>query len=428
MTSADLHRVELTNGFRALLVSRRSLPVVATVLHYEVGSRDERSGETGLSHFLEHMMFKGTDRYAKGEIDLLTSRMGGSNNAFTDCDGTAYYFSLPSDRWQSALEIEASRMSDCSLDPDEFTAEKSVVLEELAMGEDDPWRSLLQTIETVSYQVHPYHHPVIGWREDLERLEVGTMRSYYERHYGANRAFMVAVGDFDVAEVGDRVEELFGDQRRAQPRAPVLSEPDQLQARRGVIRAPGDIPRLAMACRTCRMGERDDFVLDVLSHVLGSGRSSRLYDRLITREQIATDITVWNETRLDPGLFWVALELHPGSDLERAEAMVREELEELCRGGLRRGELRRARTQILSSYLFEDETVLDAALKIARFEALAKAGAGLLDEVEVTYGSITAAEVAKVARRHLQGDRWDTVLSVPEGAERARRRPGRKAR
>ena len=121
---------------------------------YQVGSKDERTGETGLSHFLEHMMFKGTDRYAKGEIDLLTAKMGGSNNAFTDHDNTAYYFALASDRWETAFEIEADRMRHCLLDPAEFAAEKQVVLEELAMGEDDPWRALFQATEALTFQVH----------------------------------------------------------------------------------------------------------------------------------------------------------------------------------------------------------------------------------------------------------------------------------
>ena len=137
-----LKELELSNGFRALLVERHTLPIVCSMVWYRVGSRDERSGETGLSHFLEHMMFKGTNTFGKGVIDQLTGKMGGSNNAFTDNDVTSYYFSLASDRWEKALEIEASRMADCLLDEREFSSEKSVVLEELAMGEDDPWSSL----------------------------------------------------------------------------------------------------------------------------------------------------------------------------------------------------------------------------------------------------------------------------------------------
>ncbi len=175
---SDVREVRLDNGFRALLVERRGLPLVASMICYSTGSRDERTGETGLSHFLEHMMFKGTRRYAKGEIDAITGKLGGSNNAFTDHDWTAYYFNLASDRWETALEIEADRMVDCLLDPAEFEAEKSVVLEELAMGEDDPWTTLWHAGESLAFDVHPYRHPVIGYRQDLERATPERMREY----------------------------------------------------------------------------------------------------------------------------------------------------------------------------------------------------------------------------------------------------------
>jgi zinc protease len=228
----DVEVVELDNGFRALLVERGPLPVVASLLWYRVGSRDEHTGETGVSHFLEHMMFKGTERYAKGQIDLQTAKMGGSNNAFTDNDGTAYYFTLASDRWEQALEIEASRMRSCLLDPHEFASEKNVVLEELAMGEDDPWRPLYQATEGLLYQVHPYHHPVIGYRQDLERLSVQGMRDYYARHYGPNRAFLVVVGNIDRTRTAQRIRELFGSLPRVVEREVPLQEPAPLGERR----------------------------------------------------------------------------------------------------------------------------------------------------------------------------------------------------
>ena len=233
-----VHEVELDNGFRALLVERHNLPVVATSLWYGVGARDEHTGESGLSHFLEHMMFKGTSRFAKGEIDLLTSKMGGANNAFTDHDNTVYHFSLPAEKWETALEIEADRMRGCALDPDEFTAEKSVVLEELAMGLDDPWQSLFQSVETLAYQRHPYHRPVIGWREELERVSAAEMRDYYERHYGANRAFFVIAGAIDAQRTEARLQELFGSQPSATERGPVVAEPTFEGERRAVVHAP----------------------------------------------------------------------------------------------------------------------------------------------------------------------------------------------
>ncbi|MHC4512660.1 MAG: M16 family metallopeptidase [Planctomycetota bacterium] len=427
----DVHEVHLDNGFLALLVERHTLPLVAAMLWYGVGSRDEAAGETGLSHFLEHMMFKGTDKYKKGEIDLLTSRMGGSNNAFTDNDVTAFHFSLAADRWETALEIEASRMRGCLLDDEEFAAEKQVVLEELAMGEDDPWRSLYQATESLIFHVHPYHHPVIGWRGDLERVEVATMRDYYRRNYGPDRAFLVVLGDIDLARTESRIRELFGPiQPIGQPRRQVLAEPPVRGERRCVVRFPGQISRMALGFRTCPMGEDDDFVLDVLSTVLGSGKSSRLYKRLVLAEELVTDVWVMNETRLDPGVFWITAELRKNAEPARVEVALREELGKLIDKGVAAAELKRARTQLRSSFLFEEEAALDAAMKIGRFQALSAKGYRQLAGVLGAFDKITNAQLKAVAKRYLHADAWNLAWSLPrdsvDGKTTKRRRPEHK--
>ena len=420
MTHDPVEVVQLDNGFRALLAPRRSLPLVASVLWYRVGSRDERTGETGLSHFLEHMMFKGTSRYPKGHIDLLTAKMGGSNNAFTDNDGTAYYFALASDRWETALEIEASRMRDCLLDPSEFASEKSVVLEELAMGEDDPWRPLYQTAESLLFQVHPYHHPVIGYREDLERLSVDGMRSYYERNYGPNRAFLVVAGDIDVKRTAERVRELFGSiPAGAAPRAEVLTEPQAQGERRAVVHTPHAIARICIAFATTRVGERDDYALDVLAHDLGIGKNSRLYKRLVLDDESVTDVSVINETRLDPGALFVLAELREGASLHKVEAAIREEIEALVRKGVSKQDLARIRTQIRAGFLFQDESALDHALKLARFEALTPGGYRTLETVLPTYDSLEPEELRQAAARYFATNRSVCVHAVPSRAERA---------
>ena len=162
MAGASISEHRLRNGMRVLLVERHLDPVVAVMVWYGVGSRHESEGEAGLSHFLEHMMFKGTPRCGKGEVDRITTQLGGHNNAFTSQDHTAYWFELASDRWETALEIEASRMTDCSLDDEEFAAEKSVILEELAMGEDD-LRDLLRAGEVQHYCTPGGHYRIPVW-------------------------------------------------------------------------------------------------------------------------------------------------------------------------------------------------------------------------------------------------------------------------
>ena len=414
MTLPVVEELQLDNGFRALIAPRRSLPVVASVLWYQVGARDERTGESGVSHFLEHMMFKGTDRYAKGQIDLQTSKMGGNNNAFTDNDGTAYYFSLAADRWETALEIEASRMRRCLFDPQEFASEKSVVLEELAMGEDDPWRPLHQATESLLFQVHPYHHPVIGYKQDLERLSVDGMRAYYDRNYGPSRAFLVVAGDIDVAKTAARIVELFGEMPSSeQARTEALSEPVQLGERRAMLHTPHNITRLCVGFSTCRSGESDDFALDVLAHELGNSKNSRLYKRLVIQGELVTEISVINETRLDPGAFFVLAELRDGVKPEVVETAIREEITLLIAEGVGKKDLARIRAQIHASFLFQDEAVLDFAMKMARFQALTPDGWRTLGKVLPAYNALTNKDLKRVAAKYLQFDRSAWVWALP---------------
>src|SRR5216117_4300342 len=178
-TAEGVRRTVLNNGLTVLTKELHTSPIVTSMIWYKVGSRNEELGHTGKSHFLEHMLFKGTERFKKGEIDLLTLKNGGGNNAFTSHDFTAYYFNFASDRWQIALEIEADRMVNCAFELEEFEAEKKVVIEELKTGLDSPWGLLLQDMEAVAFKVHPYRNPIVGWLQDVERATVEQQQAYY---------------------------------------------------------------------------------------------------------------------------------------------------------------------------------------------------------------------------------------------------------
>jgi predicted Zn-dependent peptidase len=207
---AKIQEHKLENGLTILLVERHLDPVVAVMLWYKVGARNESEREAGVSHFLEHMMFKGTPRFGKGEVDRETTILGGSNNAFTTPDHTAYWFELASDRWEKALEIEADRMKSLLLDPAEFEAEKAVVLEELAMGDDDPWRSLSQEVQALLFPRHPYRRPVIGYPDTLKAMKPSDMRDYYARFYQPGNAILVIAGDIDPESAMQSVRAHFG--------------------------------------------------------------------------------------------------------------------------------------------------------------------------------------------------------------------------
>ncbi len=413
----DVHHEVLDNGLRVFLIESHEVPVVSHWIWYTVGSRDERSGETGLSHFLEHMMFKGTADFPKGSIDAATARMGGHNNAMTSQDYTAYYFNLASDRWAEALKIEASRMTGCLLDPTEFESEKKVVIEELQMGEDEPWRPLWQAVESASYRIHPYHHPIIGWREELERLERDTMMDYYRRHYAPDRASLIVVGDVSPGMAMDQIRETLGKvPSSGVARAQVLQEEEQQGEQRLELAFPGQLARCAMAWHTCRTGERNDTVLDLASTLLSSGKTSRFYRGLIQGREIATLADVYNETRLDPGLFWVIAEGKPETKPEVLEAALLEELDRFVADGPSEEELARAKKQILNSFFFSLETVSSQAQRLGSAEVLAADGYKVLERYPEELRSIQGPEICEVLASYLRKSNRTVGWSLPKEA------------
>ncbi len=407
----------LKNGLRVILLERRELPVVCSLLCYTVGSRDEGRGERGLSHFLEHMMFKGTARLKRGEIDRITSMLGGQNNAWTGKDSTGYYFQVASDRWEAVLEIEADRMRGCTLDPREFEREKKVVLEELRMGRDEPWRVLCQEVEAAAYQVHPYHHPIIGWEEDLERVTRDQMLAYYRRHYGPDRAVLVLCGDFDEERALKSVRRFFGKvPPTGSPRPFAPSEPPQEGPRRVEVRAPGNLARLALAWKGVRVADPEDPLLDLAAAVLGGGRASRLYKRLVKGEELAGSVSVFNESHLDPGLFWVLVEVKEGAPPDRVERIVREEAARLASRPPGKRELERAKARILTGLHFTTEGTYGTAVRYGEYAVEGNLKAMASYEGRVKRAS--ARDVRDCAARFLEDDAATTGWSFPAGKEK----------
>ena len=355
----------LANGMRVILAERHSDPVVASVLLYPAGARTETEREAGVSHFLEHMMFKGTPRYGKGEVDRRTTELGGANNAFTSHDHTAYWFELAADRWEQALELEADRMRHLSLAPAEFDAERAVVLEELAMGEDDPWRALMRRVEEVLFPHHPYGRPIIGYPDTLKAMRPDDMRAYYRRFYHPGNATLVVCGDVDSTRALRAVRERF----EKLPAGPAFAEADcfrrKLEEPAGEkrVRTSWDDPsrRLIVVWPTTRVGTAEDDALDVLMTILASGRMSRLWRRLVLEEGLATSISASNDSRVEGGALWLFAECAQDAAPEKLEAAIHEEIAKLAKEKVTRAELERARAVLLAGEAFEGETVTDVA-------------------------------------------------------------------
>ena len=398
-----VERTRLANGLTVLTRERHDRPIVTSIIWYGVGSRNEEAGQTGKSHFLEHMLFKGTDRYGKGEIDLITLERGGANNAFTDTDFTAYYFNFAADRWPVALEIEASRMAHNQFAPEEFASEKEVVEEELRIGLDGPWDALDQAVWAAAFQQHPYHHPVIGWLEDLERATREEMEAYYRRWYHPRNATLVIAGDFDTRDALARVGELFGPIPAGPAPRPVASrEPGQSGERRLILKRPTEMERLQVAYRAPEVGHPDSPPLQVLATLLGTGKTSRLYRRLEERDQSVTHHSVDYQDRIDPTLFVIRAEVKPGCAVGEVERAVAEEIDRLRQGPVADEELRRAKQLIKARFVLGHEQVADQAIALGMYETIHRYEhlAGLFARID----GVGADEVRRAAVAYLVED------------------------
>jgi len=343
------------NGLTLLVKPQPENPVVTTMIWYTVGSRDEGVGETGLSHYLEHMLFKGTDRYTKGAIDKATQRNGGSNNASTRNDATEYHFAFPSDRWEVALEIESNRMRNSNCPQAEFDSEKKVVLNELWIGLDDPQNVLQTAVEGALFPVGRYHHPVIGWQEDVETTTRERMLAYYLKHYTPDRATLVVAGGVDRDRVIARVGELFGPIPRGTTVRFEQKEPPSRGETRLTLIQDTQVPRLTMAWRSMPILDPREPMLDLASGVLSGDKTSRL-EKALVDTGLAAQAYCYSDTRRDDGAFVVDVQPAPGHTLDECEAAVRKVVAELAEKGPTAEELARVRTKLIAEQTFHLES------------------------------------------------------------------------
>ncbi len=386
------HRLE--NGLTVLLAERHHDPVVTVMIWYRVGSRDEEEREAGVSHFLEHMMFKGSRRFGKGEIDRVTTLLGGSNNAFTAADHTAYWFEFASDRWEKALEIEADRMRQLLLEPTEFESEKKVVLEER----------------------HADRRPVIGFADSLRAMGPEDMRAYHSRHYRPSNAVLVVCGDIDPIRALASVREQFGsipeDPRpeRGRKFLPAIEEP--AGEHRLEIRWDDEGRRLCLAWPTTKVGSDEDWALDLASTVLAGGKLSRLYRKLVLEKRLATSVSSHNDTRVDSGAFWLFLEAASKVSTSELERAVDLEIAELCMRDVGVVELARAKRMIAAGDAHESETVSDIAEDLGEFAADATWRLAL--EVQTRLGSVSARAMRECAAKLLRKERRVVGWCLPK--------------
>ena len=397
---ANIGKQQLGNGLTLLTQENHAAPIVTTMMWYRVGSRVEQPGMSGISHFLEHMMFKGTGKYQKGEIDWLTARYGGANNAVTSKDCTAYYFQFAKDRWEVGLDIEADRMIHNRFEPSEVELERQVIVEELKMELDCPWSNLRQRLEAEVFRVHPYGLPVVGRREDVMRIQVDQMREHYQRFYTPSNAVLVIVGAFETDSVVERVENLFGG-LPARPKAPIAVpvEPPRQAPIRLEVSDHTEVPRLVLAFPAPSVLEPEHSEMQILEKILAGGRLSRLYQRLIDDLGVALWAGTEFSLTLDPYLFFIWLELRVDADPGDVERLLVEEVERLGSELVSEEELNRAKSHCRMELLTDFETTLDSASQLGLLESLYRV------EYWQEYGErierLTPRNLRRVARQFL---------------------------
>ncbi|GIV59226.1 insulinase family protein [Rhodocaloribacter litoris] len=404
-----------SNNLHVLLLPEAAAPVVTFMVTYRVGSRNETTGLTGATHFLEHLMFKGTERFSKERgtsIFNVLQRVGAQVNATTWLDRTNYYALLPREHLALAVEIEADRMRNARIREEDLESERTVILNELDRGENEPLRKLYHAVWSTAFMAHPYHHPTIGWRSDVEHVSAEGLRHFYDTFYWPDNATVSIIGDFDRSEALRLVHRHFGPIPPAPAPVPEVytREPEQRGERCIVVRQAGRLGAVMVAFKSPPALDPDADALDVLATALATGKNSRLY-RHLTDRGLTTHLYA-NASRLrDPGLFFILAMLAPDQTHAGVEAAIEEVLDTVRRDGLTETELARAKNQLRAREAFSRDGPYAVATQLN--EAIAagdwKLYTTYLDRIE----RVTATDVRRVAQAYLVEDRRTVGRYVP---------------
>jgi zinc protease len=412
--ATEVQEFALDNGLKVLLLEDHKSPVVTFQVWYRVGSRNEKDGKSGLSHFLEHMMFKGTKTVQPEEYSRIIAKNGGRSNAFTTSDVTVYYATMSRDKIGIEIELEADRMVNALLGETYFEPEKKVIQEERRLRtEDKPVSALGEVAGAVAYMVHPYRRPVIGWMEDIQNLTRQDLVDHYKLYYAPNNAFIVMTGDFSAAEMLPKIKAAFGNiPRGSEPPKVRAEELPQKGERRVILKKEAELPFALMYYHTPNLKSPDNYALDVLSVVLAGGRSSMLYHDLVYQKRLARSVGAdYNGLSIDPSVFSVTAQLMPGKDPAEIERGIDNLLEPLKSDLISDRELQKAKNQIESAFVYGQDSIFGQAMKIGYYEAVG--GWRLMDGYLDGIRKVTRQDIQRVAQEYLDRDRRTVGVLIP---------------
>jgi zinc protease len=414
-----VHELKLDNGLKVLVREDHRAPVVVSQIWYKVGSSYEPSGLTGISHALEHMMFKGTPTIGPGEFSRIIAVNGGSDNAFTSRDYTAYFQRLEKDRLEVSFRLEADRMRHLLLADDDTANELKVVTEERRLRtEDSPDSLTYEQFNATAFMISPYRNPVIGWMHDIVSLQASDLRHWYQQWYIPNNATLVVAGDVDPQRVFELAKTYFGPLKAGElPATKTPGEIPQQGERRIVLKAPAELPYVMLGYKVPVLKtaeqEWEPYALEVLSGILDSGNSSRLSRNLIRGSQVAASAGASYSltSRLDD-LFVLTANPAPGHDVAEAEKALRNQVEQLRENLINVDELARVVAQVVAAEVYQRDSIFYQALQMGILESI-----GLGWKVQEEYTShikaVTPEQVREVARKYLIADHLTVATLEP---------------
>jgi zinc protease len=413
----DIRTHTLKNGMKILVQEDHSIPNVALYIFYRVGSRNERPGITGISHFFEHMMFNGAKKYGPGEFDRHMEANGGSNNAYTSENVTVYQDWFPRSALELIFDLEADRIQNLAFDPELVASERGVIASERRSSVDgNNFGALAEQLSAAAFIAHPYQWPVVGWMSDIEAWTMDDLKNHFKMGYSPSNATMVVSGDVTFDEIV-RLAQKYVEPIPSNPPPPkvMTREPEQLGERRVVVRKFAQLPIVMMAYHVPETAHADYYPLQALETILFSGQSSRIYKRIVDKDQLALSVRGGGDWSFDPSLFTISAQPKAGVDPAAVEKAVYEELEKVKADAVTDEELEKAKNILLSGFYRDIKTISGRSNAIGTYEVFFGDYRKLFTAAD-DFAKVTKADVQRVARQYFT-DRNRTVATlIPEAA------------
>lgn len=412
----EIYRKILDNGATLLLNEQHKLPICTVMIWLRVGARNEKPGITGISHYLEHCYSMGTQRFKPRENSWIIQRIGGTKNAFTSHDYTAYYSNIPSAYLETIMDMEADRFMHLALPETYVVSEKEVIKEEKRLRyEDSPFGKMVETMSGLAYERHPYKNTVIGSWEDLSAMTRDDMMAYYQKHYVPENTVIVIAGDVTKERAETLTASYFGSiQKKGRLKEDTADEPTQKSERRKVIQKEAELASILIAYQAVDIDHEDFIPLVFLSHVLSAGNSSRFYQSLVYQKQIATFASASFEGTRDPGLFQIMAQVQIGRSIEEVEQALMDEVKEIQSQPVSVHEYERVKNMVESGFIHALETNENRAEMIGRYEVISrKYGSEYVNIFPELIEKTTQEDIQRVAKKYLMTERKNTVILDP---------------